>query len=105
MRKTKESKQYTRYIKDPLIEPYYIQLDDYCYAVQKGITAEESGKEYQQTLGYYTSLGNALEAIAKDEAMSVSYDTIQDYINKYNQIVNRLSQVIKIWLKHFTMLS
>ena len=96
MRKTKESKQYTRYIKDPLIEPYYIQLDDYCYAVQKGITAEESGKEYQQTLGYYTSLGTALDAIARDEAMSISYDTIQDYINNYNQIVNRLSQVIKV---------
>jgi hypothetical protein len=96
MRKTKESKQYTRYIKDPLIEPYYIQLDDYCYAVQKGITAEESGKEYQQTLGYYGTLGSALTAIARDEAMSISYDTIQEYINNYNQIVNRLSQVIKI---------
>ena len=94
--RTKESKQYTRYIKDPLIEPYYIQLDDYCYAVQKGIMAEESGKEYQQTLGYYTSLSNALEAIARDEAMSVSYDTIQEFINTYNQIMNRLSKVIKI---------
>ncbi len=72
MRKTKESKQYTRYIKDPLIEPYYIQLDDYCYAVQKGITAEESGKEYQQTLGYYTSLGNALDAIALYSSMTCS---------------------------------
>ena len=88
--RTKESKQYTRYIKDPLIEPYYIQLDDYCYAVQKGITAGESGKEYQQTLGYYTSLSNALEA------MSVSYDTIQEFINTYNQIMNRLSKVIKV---------
>jgi Asp-tRNA(Asn)/Glu-tRNA(Gln) amidotransferase B subunit len=94
--RTKESKQYTRYIKDPLIEPYYIQLDDYCYAVQKGITAGESGKEYQQTLGYYTSLSNALEAIARDETMSVSYDTIQEFINTYNQIMNRLSKVIKI---------
>lgn len=94
--RTKESKQYTRYIKDPLIEPYYIQLDDYCYVVQKGITAGESGKEYQQTLGYYTSLSNALEAIARDEAMSVSYDTIQEFINTYNQIMNRLSKVIKI---------
>jgi hypothetical protein len=96
MRKTKESKQYTRYIKDPLIEPYYIQLDDYCYAVHKGIIAEESGKEYQQTLGYYKNLGSALDAIAKDEAMKISYSTIQDYITQYNQIVNRLSQVIKI---------
>lgn len=94
--RTKESKQYTRYIKDPLLEPYYIQLDDYCYAVQKGIIAEESGKEYQQTLGYYTSLSNALKAIARDEAMSVSYDTIQEFINTYNQIINRLSKVIKI---------
>ena len=96
MRKTKESKQYTRYIKDPLIEPYYIQLNDYCYAVHKGIIAEESGKEYQQTLGYYKNLGSALDAIAKDEAMKISYSTIQDYITQYNQIVNRLSQVIKI---------
>lgn len=94
--RTKESKQYTRYIKDPLLEPYYIQLDDYCYAVQKGIIAGESGKEYQQTLGYYTSLSNALQAIARDEAMSVSYDTIQEFINTYNQIINRLSKVIKI---------
>ena len=53
-------------------------------------------KEYQQTLGYYTSLSNALEAIARDEAMSVSYDTIQEFINTYNQIMNRLSKVIKI---------
>ena len=96
MRKTKESKQYTRYIKDPLIEPYYIQLDDYCYAVQKGLTAEESGKEYQQTLGYYQTLGKALEAIAKNEAMSISYDTIQDYIDNYNKIVNRLSKIITV---------
>jgi oligoendopeptidase F len=64
--------------------------------VQKGITAGESGKEYQQTLGYYTSLSNALEAIARDEAMSVSYDTIQEFINTYNQIMNRLSKIIKI---------
>ena len=94
--RTKESKQYTRYIKDPLIEPYYIQLDDYCYAVQKGIMAEESGKEYQQTIGYYKTLGTALEAMARDEAMSISYDTIQSYITQYNQIINRISKAIKI---------
>ena len=102
--RTKESKQYTRYIKDPLIEPYYIQLDDYCYAVQKGIMAEESGKEYQQTIGYYKTLGTALEAMARDEAMGISYDTIQSYITQYNQIINRISKAIKIWSKHYSML-
>jgi hypothetical protein len=48
---------------------------------KKVLLAGESGKEYQQTLGYYTTLGTALEAMARDEAMSVSYDTIQAYIN------------------------
>jgi flagellar capping protein FliD len=28
--------------------------------------------------------------------MSVSYDTIQEFINTYNQIMNRLSKVIKV---------
>lgn len=96
MSKTKESKQYTRYIKDPLLEPYYIQLDDYCYAVQKGITAGESGKEYQQTIGYYATLSKALESIAKDEAKSQSYDSVQNFINNYNEITNRLSKIINL---------
>jgi hypothetical protein len=48
--RTKESKQYTRYIKDPLIEPYYIQLDDYCYAVQKGIMLKKVVKNTNKPL-------------------------------------------------------
>ena len=43
---SKEKKTYTRYLKDPILEPYYIQLDDYGYVLHKGIIAEESGKEY-----------------------------------------------------------
>lgn len=94
--KRKESKQYTRYIKDPLLEPYYIQLDDYCYAVQKGIKVEESGREYQQTLGYYVTLERALSAIAKDEAKNQSYNSLQGFIDKYNEVTNRLSKIINL---------
>ena len=86
----------TRYIKDPSISPYYIQLDDYCFGVHKAITAEESGKEYHQTLGFYKTLSNALSAIAKDEAMSKSYDTLQGFISEYNDIINRINNTIKL---------
>jgi hypothetical protein len=86
----------TRYIKDPVISPYYIQLDDYCFGVHKTIVAEESGKEYHQTLGFYKSLSNALSAIAKDKTMSQSYDTLKDFMNEYNDITNRINNTIKL---------
>jgi hypothetical protein len=53
---SKPSKSNLRFIKDPAIEPYYIQLDDYCYIAQKS-TYSEAGHEYQNTIGHYTTLG------------------------------------------------
>lgn len=86
----------TRYIKDPLLAPYYIQLDDYCFGVHKAIYAGDSGKERQQTLGFYKSLEGALTAIAKDEAMSKDYDTLKDFMVEYNAITNRISNLITV---------
>jgi hypothetical protein len=86
----------TRYIKDPLLAPYYIQLDDYCFGVHKAITAEESGKEYHQTLGFYKNLSSALSAIAKDEVMGKNYDSIKNFIEEYNNIINRISNIITL---------
>jgi hypothetical protein len=93
--KKKDTKT-TRYIKDQLLAPYYIQLDDYCFGVHKAITAEESGKEYHQTLGFYKNLDSALSAIAKDEVMSKNYDTIKSFIEEYNNIINRISNIITL---------
>jgi hypothetical protein len=93
--KKKDTKT-TRYIKDPLLAPYYIQLDDYCFGVHKAITAEESGKEYHQTLGFYKNLDSALSAIAKDEVISKNYDTIKSFIEEYNNIINRISNIITL---------
>jgi len=44
----KPSKSNLRFIKDPVLDPYYIQLDDYCYIAQKS-TYSEGGNEYQST--------------------------------------------------------
>ncbi len=53
---SKEKKTYTRYLKDPVLEPYYLQLDDYGYVLHKSITAGESGNDYSQVIGYYNNL-------------------------------------------------
>lgn len=83
-------------IKDPLIEPYFIQLDDYCYALHKSITAVESGKEYQQNIGFYSNLANCIKAMAKDESMKKSYNSLREYLDEYNSIVKRLESTLNI---------
>jgi hypothetical protein len=51
-KKEKNSSIYT--ITDPLLEPYYIQYDQYCYTAIKKIVAGTSGRERDQTIGYYS---------------------------------------------------
>jgi hypothetical protein len=92
----KKNEKTTRYIKDPLLAPYYIQLDDYCFGVHKALYAGESGKERQQTLGFYKSLNSALSAIAKDEAMSKNYDSLKEFMQEYTNITNRISNLITV---------
>ena len=93
---SKEKKTYTRYLKDPILEPYYIQLDDYGYVLHKGIIAEESGKEYSQVIGYYNNLTGVLKALARNNAMSKSYDSLQEFISNYESVINKLNQAYNI---------
>jgi len=85
-----------RYIKDPALEPYFIQLDDYCYAVQQVITAQESGKEYQNTLGFYSDFSSCLKAIAKNEVKKGSYESIKEFLEEYNRIIEKLNSVTEL---------
>jgi ppGpp synthetase/RelA/SpoT-type nucleotidyltranferase len=93
---SKEKKTYTRYLKDPVLDPYFIQLDDYGYVLHKSITAGESGKEYSQVIGYYNNLANVLKALAKNDSMSKNHDSIQSYIDNYESIINKLNQAYSI---------
>ena len=90
----KPSKSNLRFIKDPALEPYYIQLDDYCYIAQKS-TFSEAGKEYQNTLGHYSKLSGCLEAIARDDAKSRNYDSIREFIEKFEAKNEELTKLIK----------
>jgi len=87
-----EVKTSLKFIRDPLLEPYFIQLDDYCYAVHKTIVAQESGKEYSQALGFYKSIDGCLRAISRDKVMAKSYNSLREYIDEYKSIVSRLDK-------------
>ena len=90
----KPSKSNLRFIKDPAMEPYYIQLDDYCYIAQKS-TYSEAGKEYQMTLGHFSTLNGCLEAMARDEAKSQSYDSLKEFVNQYESVYEKFKNLVK----------
>ena len=91
----KPSKSNLRFIKDPVLDPYYIQLDDHCFIAQK-LTTSESGKEYQNTIGHYSKLGACLEAIARDSAKSESYDSLREFVKQYEQKSEEIKNVIRL---------
>lgn len=89
----KPSKSNLRFIKDPALTPYYIQLDDHCYIAQKS-TYSESGKEYQNTLGHFGKLSSCIEAIARDDAKSRSYDSIREFVESFEQKSKELKNLL-----------
>jgi len=90
----KPSKSNLRFIKDPQLDPYYIQLDEYCYIAQKS-TFSEAGHEYQNTLGHYTTLGGCLESIARDDAKSTNYESLKHFVERFEAKTNELINLVK----------
>ena len=89
----KPNKSNLRFIKDPALEPYYIQLDDHCYIAQKS-TYSESGKEYQNTLGHFGKLSGCIEAIARDDAKSSNYNSIREFVERFEQKSEELKNLL-----------
>jgi uncharacterized protein YutD len=96
---TKE-KEYTRTITDPVMEPYFITVDDNCMTVNIRVIPDarytDSGKEYNKIIGHYSNLASALKSIAKDKTNSQSYDSLQSYVQEYHSITEKLIQTINI---------
>ena len=91
----KPSKSNLRFIKDPVMYPYYIQLDDYCYIAQKS-TFSDAGHEYQNTIGHYSSLGGCLEAIARDDTKSKNYDSLREFVERFEIKVTEIKNTIRL---------
>jgi uncharacterized protein YutD len=88
-------KEYLRFIHDPLLEPYFISMDDYCLTVNVKITPDEnytnSGKDYNKVVGHYSNLSNALKSIIKEKTNSKSYSSLEEYITEYNLITKSIT--------------
>lgn len=93
-------KEYTRFITDPAMEPYFISMDDNCMTVNVRVIPDarytDSGKEYTKIIGHYSNLSSALKSIAKDKTNSKSYDSLKTYIEEYNNTLDSFSSKISI---------
>lgn len=87
-------------ISDPILEPFSITLDPYCYILIEKITPDpkyaSSGKVYTKTIGHYSKFNSCLEVVAKLKANTKSYNTIKEYVGEYKKIIETLKSITEI---------
>jgi len=82
-----------KFIKDPALGQYFIQVDDLNYSAFKTIVPD-SGIPYDSLVGHFSNLGRALEKIAEHMVRQKSYDTIREYIEELKIVKNELKNLI-----------
>lgn len=84
-------------ITDPLLEPYFIDMDQYCFTVFEKITPEnEGGKIYSKSVGHYSNLGSCLDTVIRRKTNNKSYESLRAYLDEFKQITNTLNVLRKI---------
>ena len=98
-------------IKDPILEPYYIGKDKHNYTVFEIVPAtlsgkgrrkkdavvelDPDGKTYDKPLGYYTTLGNAIGAIAKQKTpKTTTFSSLREYMDELKSINQETQNLI-----------
>ena len=81
------------FIKDPVLEPYFIQIDDLNYSAFHKIIPD-SGIPYDSLVGHFSTLGRALERICGHKVRQQFYDYLRGYIEELNTIKNELKNLI-----------
>jgi len=90
-------------IKDPLMEPYFIQKDRWNYTViEKTISTrgfagkEATGKEKEKAIGYYSTFSNALYKISKLKFYNAKgeFNSIQEYTEAWNEVRTGLKTML-----------
>ena len=82
-----------RFINDPALGDYFIQVDDLNYSAFLKIIPD-SGIPYDSCIGHFSNFGKALEKIAEHKVRQRSYDTIKEFIEEFRQIKNEFKNLI-----------
>ena len=78
-------------IEDEAISPYVIYFDGFSYTVVK---PKDQGQD--ENISYHTRLDGALKSIAKLLVNDQKTTTIADFVKKYEEVMNSLSEKFKI---------
>lgn len=90
-------------IKDPILEPFHIEIDTSCFMViEKSIVTrgfaggKASGNMKTSVVGYYTSFKNALNVIAKHKFYQnkKSYNSLKEYMDEWKILKEGVDQII-----------
>jgi hypothetical protein len=92
-------------IKDPILEPFYIGKDNYCYTVYEVVTPDaknlekgSKGKIYEKPIGHYSKFATALECAAKAKVANGDqvYSSVKEYIESWNEIQEQIKQLLDV---------
>lgn len=87
-KKTKE--QSYSVINSPEIAPYRI------YVEESQFTVVLPSGTYEKTFGYYATLAGALNKITKLKVLEVKEFTLDGYINRFQEVQDKLLQAVKL---------
>ena len=77
------------YIKDTILEPYFIQMDEHNYTLCKNVPTQ-NGSHYETKLGFYSDLNKCINRVVRDQITEKSFDSLQDFLTEYKELQNRL---------------
>ena len=87
-------------ITDPLIEPFYVQMDNHGFSVFEVIQPiDKESKPYEQSIGHYSNFDSCLSSIVKKKINSKSYSSIREYIEQYKKLIELFFQVTNVEFK------
>jgi hypothetical protein len=89
-RKQSREESQTR-IEDESISPYVVYFDGFSYTVVK---PKDKGQD--ENLTYHGQLDGALKSIAKMLVNEQKTSTIADFIKRYNEIMDKITEKFKI---------
>tara|TARA_R100000951_G_scaffold90559_1_gene78860 strand:+ start:504 stop:824 length:321 start_codon:yes stop_codon:yes gene_type:complete len=88
-------------IKDPLLEPYFVTIDDNCCTVNQTIQKDSNhfrskGKEksYEKAISFHANLGTALIAISKNLLHDKKTRDLSEVLEQFKTIELNLKQFI-----------